>query len=73
MGHFDLMRFHPSPPPPTGIVNPGVSPDRVFAMGAVLIFVASMGFFFIDGMIDTNAPGSKMVNAFYCAVVTLTT
>jgi hypothetical protein len=56
-----------------GTVNQGVSPDRVFAMGAALVFVASLGFYFIDDRIDPSASGSKQVNAFYCAVITLTT
>jgi hypothetical protein len=56
-----------------GTVNQGVSPDRVFALGAALVFAASLGFYFIDDMIDRNASGSKLVNAFYCAVITLTT
>ncbi|KAI2495857.1 ion channel [Fragilaria crotonensis] len=42
-------------------------------MGAALVFAASLGFYFIDDMIETNASGSKLVNAFYCAVITLTT
>jgi hypothetical protein len=56
-----------------GIVNPGVSPDRVFVLGLTLLGIATMGFYSIDHMIDSNASGSKLVNAFYCAVATLTT
>lgn len=56
-----------------GTVNPGVNPDRVFLLGFTLLGIATTGFYTIDHMIDSNASGSKLVNAFYCAVATLTT
>lgn len=58
---------------PEGTVSPGVSPDRVLVMGIALLFVASLGFYAIEGLIDKDATGRMEVNAFYCAVMTLTT
>ena len=50
-----------------------LSPDRVFLLGAALIACGMIGFYFIPGLIVEDAGGSKLNNAFYCSVMTLTT
>lgn len=50
-----------------------LSSSRVMMLGAALVAVATVGFYFIPGMIDSKATGSHIVNSIYCAVMTLTT
>ena len=50
-----------------------ISPVRVVLLGILLLFIGTMGFYYLPGMIATNAKGSKLVNAIYCSVITLTT
>jgi hypothetical protein len=56
-----------------GIVNPGVSTDHVFVLVFTPMVIATMGFYRIGHMIDSNASGSKFFNALFCAVATFTT
>jgi hypothetical protein len=51
-----------------------LSTTRIIIVGITLLTIATAGFY-IDGhgLISDNAKGSKIVNAFYCAVMTLTT
>ena len=54
--------------------TPGhLSQNRVILLGAGILLFATLGFYSISGMIDEKATGSHLVNAFYCAVMTLTT
>ncbi len=46
---------------------------KVLSLGGLLIAIGTAGFYEIHGMIDADAPGTKLVNAFYCSVSTLTT
>lgn len=46
---------------------------RIMVLGVALIAAATIGFYYIPGMIDKEATGSHLVNSFYCAVMTLTT
>jgi len=46
---------------------------RVVMLGTFLLLIAMIGFYFIPGMIVEEAGGSRLVNSFYCAVMTLTT
>lgn len=48
-------------------------PLRVFLLGAALLTTGTMGFYLIPGMINEDASGLRIVNAFYCSAVTLTT
>lgn len=50
-----------------------ISPDRVAILGAMLVFGGMAGFWGIPGLIAQDASGSKVINAFYCSVITLTT
>ena len=50
-----------------------LSSGRVVMLGIFLLTVGAMGFYYIPGMISTNAKGSKVVNSIYCSVITLTT
>lgn len=50
-----------------------VSSSRVIMLGAAIVAVAAVGFYYIPGMIDSKATGSHIVNSVYCAVMTLTT
>ena len=50
-----------------------LSAARAFAVATALVAVGTAGFIFIDGMIVEDAGGSRLVNAFYCSVITLTT
>ena len=50
-----------------------VSSLRVLALGVALLVLGTIGFFQIPGMISDEAEGTKWINAFYCAVMTLTT
>jgi hypothetical protein len=56
------------------IINEGkISSQRVLMLGAALLTTGTLGFYYIPGMIIDGAAGSHLVNAFYCAVITLTT
>ena len=50
-----------------------VSPQRVTILGVSLIVFSALGFYVLPGMIAEDADGSPIVNAIYCAVITLTT
>jgi len=50
-----------------------LSPFRVAVVGASLIVLGMVGFYTIPGLVMPDAGGSPLVNAFYCAVMTLTT
>jgi hypothetical protein len=53
--------------------EPVLSPDRVMLLGAGIIGFGMVGFYSIPGLIKEEAAGSRLVNSFYCAVMTLTT
>lgn len=53
--------------------NQQLSSTRVVLLGCLLVAVGAVGFHQIPGMIAEGAEGSKLVNAFYCSVMTLTT
>ena len=53
--------------------NNKLSPDKVVILGCGLIGLGMFGFYCLEGMIVDDAGGSKLVNAFYCSVMTLTT
>ncbi|CAJ1966456.1 unnamed protein product [Cylindrotheca closterium] len=50
-----------------------LSTHRVISSGAGLILFGMTGFYTIPGMIADGAEGSKLVNSFYCSVMSLTT
>lgn len=50
-----------------------ISPIRVILLGATLLMIGTMGFYSIPGMISDEAEGTPIVNAFYCASITLMT
>lgn len=50
-----------------------ISPGRALFLGLTLLFVGSLGFYHIPGMISEEAKGRRPINALYCAVITLTT
>jgi hypothetical protein len=50
-----------------------ISPIRVIFLGATILFLGTIGFYFIPGMIAEDAEGTPIVNAFYCASITLMT
>jgi len=50
-----------------------VSRVRVSMLGGFLLLLGTLGFYVLPGMIQKDAPGSKLVNAFYCSAITLTT
>jgi hypothetical protein len=50
-----------------------LSSERVMMLGAGLLAVGTLGFYFIPGMIVDGAPGTRLVNAVYCSAITLTT
>jgi hypothetical protein len=50
-----------------------VSPLRVILLGAMILAIGTAGFHFIPGMIADGAQGTPLVNAFYCAAITLMT
>ena len=53
--------------------NTVISQIRVILLGLSLLLIGTVGFYFIPGMIADGAQGSKLVNAFYCASVTIMT
>lgn len=52
-----------------------LSTARVLIVGATLLTFGTIGFYYIPGMIneEVDSPGSHLINAFYCAAITLTT
>jgi hypothetical protein len=50
-----------------------VSRIRIILVGLFLVIVGTVGFYTIPGAIVPQATGSKLINAFYCSVMTLTT
>lgn len=50
-----------------------LSPDLVALLGASLIVLGMIGFHIIPGLIIDDAGGSRVINSFYCSVMTLTT
>ena len=60
-------------PPEPGMEN--LSTARVLLVGAALLTVGTLGFYYIPGLIqkDMDSPGNHLINAFYCASITLTT
>jgi hypothetical protein len=50
-----------------------LSSQRVVMLGASILTIGTLGFYYMPGMILDGAAGSRLVNAFYCATMTLTT
>lgn len=50
-----------------------LSSVRVVILGLLLLIIGAVGFYYLPGMIASNAKGSKVVNSIYCSVITLTT
>ena len=50
-----------------------LSTTRLLSVAAALVGVGTLGFRYIDGLISEDAEGNEWVNAFYCAVITMTT
>lgn len=50
-----------------------VSAARVLLLGLVLVGLGMIGFYWLPGLIASDASGSKIIQAFYCSVITLTT
>ena len=50
-----------------------LSPDLVALLGASLIVLGMIGFHIFPGLIIDDAGGSRVINSFYCSVMTLTT
>ena len=50
-----------------------LSPYRLLVVAVALLVIGTTGFYSIDGMIDKDASGSRLINSFYCATITLTT
>ena len=50
-----------------------VSEQRLVVMALVLLSVGTTGFYYLPGLLQEDAPGSRLVNSFYCTVMTLTT
>ena len=55
------------------IVTTEVSEYRLITLALLLLTVGTAGFYHIPGLLQEDASGSKIVNAFYCTVMTLTT
>lgn len=53
--------------------NDELSPRRLLLLASAVVTVGMLGFHFIEGLISDDAGGLPWVNAFYCAVITLTT
>ena len=49
------------------------SPLRVLIVGALLLTIGTLAFRNIPGMIKKDVGGNHLVNAFYCAAITLAT
>lgn len=57
------------------LVPPGMedlSTTRVLFVGGVLLAFGTLGFYWIEGLVDKGVE-HNLVNAFYCAAITLTT
>jgi len=50
-----------------------VSEFRLITLAAVLITIGTGGFYLLPGMIKEGAEGLRLVNAYYCTIMTLTT
>lgn len=50
-----------------------ISAVRVNLLGIALVVLGAIGFHEIPGMIADDAEGTRLVNAVYCAIITLTT
>lgn len=50
-----------------------LSSIKVSLLGIALLAVTTVGFYNIPGMMDEKASGSRLVNALFCSVMTLTT
>ena len=50
-----------------------LSPYRLLVVAVALLSIGTTGFYSIDGMIDKDASGSRLISSFYCATITLTT
>lgn len=50
-----------------------LSKSRVLLLGGTLMSIGTAAFYFMPGMIDEDATGHPLVNAFYCSTMTLTT
>ena len=50
-----------------------LSSVRVVMLGLLLLIIGAVGFYYLPGMISSNAKGSKVVNSIYCSAITLTT
>jgi hypothetical protein len=50
-----------------------VSEQRLVALAVMLLTIGMAGFYFLPGMLQEGVEGSRVVNAFYCTVMTLTT
>lgn len=49
------------------------SEERLLAVAVTLLCIGTTGFYYLPGMLKEDAEGSRLVNAFYCTVMTLTT
>lgn len=56
-----------------------LSTVRLLLLGSTLVTIGTMGFYYLPGMLkeedeaDDDKSGSRLVNAFYCAVMSLAT
>ena len=50
-----------------------LSSSRVILVGMGLVGAGMLGFYYIPGLLDQDAKGDRLVNAFYCSAITLTT
>jgi hypothetical protein len=69
----EVSEVKESSKPASNLDETKLSPDRVFLLGAGLIGFGMLGFYSLPGMIVDDAGGSKLINAFYCSVISLTT
>jgi hypothetical protein len=61
-------------PPQPGMAD--LSTSRVLLVGGVLLAFGTLGFYWIEGLVekdDGGVPRSHLVDSFYCAAITLTT
>ena len=50
-----------------------MSSARVIVVGMGLVGVGMLGFYHIPGLMADDVKGDRVINAFYCAAITLTT
>ena len=50
-----------------------IATSKLLVVAVALMGIGTLGFYYIDGMVVDNAEGDRLVNAFYCCVMTLTT